>query len=231
MQRALVQALMNDASGDVPAVPRVLRELATAPNLQAMLSLMIKNRAWSAAVAARSYRHVLGFDKYVLLKFGSGGQLRLHVWRPDRRRIEEHVHNHRFAFSSAVVLGELRNHLYRAAPDGEALLQLREVSRVEDPGWCFQDVGTARVRHQLTAGLTAGCSYAMAADLLHRTEATGDYTITLVLQHRVVRDWSYVFVPLTAGRFQTATRTGFTHAELHAEMRDVLDALDQPAAR
>jgi hypothetical protein len=221
-QEAFLHRVCGTPDHSDPATLRVLAEPST---LHALLADIRHDEAWCAAIAARSYRHVLGFDKFVLMHFGELGQLRMHVWHPGRLRPRDHVHNHRFAFSSSVVLGELRNHIYVVSADGQRVRQFREVSRPDEAAWRFEGVGPARVERQFTADLTRGSSYSMSADLLHRTEVTTHSAVTLVLQHRTTRDWSSVFMPESDAGDRPFVRRSFGRDEFRNAISDVLHAL------
>jgi hypothetical protein len=164
------------------------------------------------AVAARSYRHVLGFDKIILSSVRPHGQLRLHVWWAGEDRRREHVHNHRFAFSSRVLTGRLRTRLYAEDPAGEPVTRYRETSDPVDRRWRFEPVGPARLAVVLSADQPAGTAYSMAPSVLHRIEASPLLTVTLFLETASVRESSDVYAD--AAPPAPADQTGFTAAEL-----------------
>jgi hypothetical protein len=136
------------------------------------------------------------------------------VWWPDQARTREHVHNHRFWFSSVVLAGSLRMHLHHQAGDGEPMTQVRETSDLADRRWRFEVVGPARVATGMVADLPAGTIYRLAPDMLHHLAHAGTLTATLFLETRPVRDWSSVYVPAGGPMPATAGQTRFTPAEL-----------------
>ena len=65
--------------------------------------------------ARLSYRHVLGFDKLLLIDGGPHQMLRAHVWHPGAGTIgKEDIHNHRSPLASYVVRGRLAMELYES---------------------------------------------------------------------------------------------------------------------
>lgn len=86
------------------------------PELRRLLSLTLSNEKQLSQVAARSYVHQLGFEKYVLLESPDGSAVRLHFWPRDTSLAEEDVHSHCASFSSTVVLGRLTSQLYELKP-------------------------------------------------------------------------------------------------------------------
>lgn len=66
---------------------------------------VIANDDWLEAIAKRSYYHVNGFDKLILLQ-EDNYSLRVHIWwKKNRKKTREDVHNHRWDFISGVLVG------------------------------------------------------------------------------------------------------------------------------
>jgi hypothetical protein len=177
------------------------------------------------ALAARSYRHVLGFDKIILASARPHGQLRLHVWWPEEARRREHVHNHRFAFSSVVLAGRLRTSLYAEDPAGAPATRYRETSDPVDRRWRFEAVGTTRLATVLSADQPAGTAYTMSPALLHRIDAAPVLTVTLFLETRSVRESSDVYAEAGAEPPAPADQSAFDPADLAARLARLRTAL------
>ncbi|MFG2061546.1 hypothetical protein ACGFIK_08980 [Micromonospora sp. NPDC048871] len=214
----------SDAPGH-EETERLLRELGRPEPLRAFLVSLTRERMVSAEFAWSAHRHALGFDKFVLLDFGSLGQLRMHVWWPGQGRVREHVHNHRFHFSSVVVGGSLRCRYYRSVPGGRRYAHLRECSRPHDAGWSFQRQGVVEVAETLSVDFAAGSSYSMPADLWHRVDASTMMTVTLMLQRQCVRDWSSVLIGDDEVAPTQLPRRMFTAAEMQERMSTLIDYL------
>jgi hypothetical protein len=109
-------------------------------------------------------------------------ELRLHVWWPDSNPGVDHVHNHRFAFASAVVRGSYNMQVYQVDPAGAPALEYREMVSPQG-GWRLTPAGTARIGLLTSVNLEPGTSYALASDALHRVAvAPGALCITLLLR-------------------------------------------------
>lgn len=105
----------------------------------------LDDEAWLSEIAARSYEHVMGFKKIILLDEKTPGQayqLRLHIWNPaeetPKRYYLEMRHRHGFNFISRVLSGSFENQCYEERPltDGQSEI-------------------LTRLRHEL-AGIPAG---------------------------------------------------------------------------
>lgn len=217
-EEQLRAALVREGNDPGEASDLLLRDLARPRHLSAFLREVMRDSVRAEQLAQSSHRHALGFDKFVLAVFGELGQLRMHVWWPDQERLPEHIHNHRFQFSSVVVSGRLRTRYYRTAERGVRHLHLRECSQLGDTEWRFQHRGVLTVAETLTADLAAGSCYSMPADLWHRVEAGATATVTLMLQRRSVRNWSSVLIGSTEQVPTRLPRRPFTPPELRQRL-------------
>ncbi|MCX3060879.1 cupin domain-containing protein [Streptomyces beihaiensis] len=139
----------------------------------------------TARRARLSYRHVLGFDKLLLIDGGPHHMLRAHVWRPGARAPED-IHNHRSPLASSVVRGSLRMELFAPATDpraGRAAARYRESLSDGAADWLLEPAGAARLDLAHVAEYPAGSSYALPSHTLHRVRTTAAApTVTLFLE-------------------------------------------------
>ncbi|MEU9485169.1 hypothetical protein AB0D83_16110 [Streptomyces decoyicus] len=140
-----------------------------------------------------SYRHVLGFDKLLLLAGAPRFMLRVHFWHGRTGPVPEDIHNHRCAIASAVVRGRVRMECYEAAADGVPATAYRET--IDGPGgaWRLRRVGDARLRLMCTEQYGPGRSYGLAARTLHRV-VSEEPTVTLFLETAPQRSVTDVYV-------------------------------------
>ncbi|GES29226.1 hypothetical protein AB0G60_24160 [Streptomyces angustmyceticus] len=140
-----------------------------------------------------SYRHVLGFDKLVLLAGAPRFMLRIHFWHGGTGAAPEDIHNHRCAIASAVVRGHVRMECYEPAANGVPATAYRET--IDGPGgaWRLRRVGDARLRLVCTQRYGAGRSYGLAARTLHRV-VSEEPTVTLFLETVPQRSVTDVYV-------------------------------------
>ncbi|MFJ9467724.1 hypothetical protein [Streptomyces caniferus] len=145
-----------------------------------------------------SYRHVLGFDKLLLLAGAPRFMLRLHFWHGGTGAAPEDIHNHRCAIASAVVRGRVRMECYEPAANGVPATAYRET--IDGPGgaWRLRRVGDARLRLVCTERYGAGRSYGLAARTLHRV-VSEEPTVTLFLETAPQRSVTDVYVRHSSG--------------------------------
>ncbi|GGY03343.1 hypothetical protein [Streptomyces minutiscleroticus] len=187
VRRSLAEAL----DGELPeherlAVARSLvGELGAPGRLLELVADLASGEGDPEACARLSYRHVLGFDKLLLVDAGSRHMLRAHLWHPGGGAAGgEDVHNHRSPLASCVVRGRLTMELYASGDGGGAPAErYRESLAGRSADWLLEPAGAASLRLAQVAEYTAGSTYALPAHTLHRarTEAPGP-TVTLFLE-------------------------------------------------
>ncbi|MBU1282848.1 MAG: hypothetical protein KJ989_15415 [Gammaproteobacteria bacterium] len=128
--------------------------------------------------------HGLGFIQVQLQ-----ANQRLHVWHPalPRRRCFEHsaIHNHRFNFTSRVLIGQQINIKFKAIDADEDtathLLYLHEGPRTANGGrpWT-PNAPVAMFEHNRNV-IDAGTEYDMWAYDFHRTEPGGDGRVATLM--------------------------------------------------
>jgi hypothetical protein len=192
----------------------LLASLGTREDFIRLIRAIINDPHWLHLIAENSYRHALGFDKLIVAPLLPTGQLRLHVWWPGDPRTREHIHNHRFAFSSIVVSGRLRNHVFETTriPEGaKPYRRFVEDAQLRDHRWQFTASGTDLVRPVLVGSFPVSTSYSMFPEVLHRIDALDPLTVTLFIERATTRSGSSVYVepdsepptPRPQGRFTT----------------------------
>ncbi len=105
----------NHTVGDIASLRMATAAFADKRLVRAVVQSVLDDEAALAGVAARSYPHPIGFDKLVLDDDrATGFKFRLHVyWRGANFASLERLHLHRFEMASAIVTGELTNHIWR----------------------------------------------------------------------------------------------------------------------
>ncbi len=128
--------------------------------------------------------HGLGFIQVQLQ-----GDQRLHVWHPElpRRKCFEHssIHNHRFSFSSRVLIGQQININYKVAgvaeSDATHLLYLHEGLRTANGGRPWTPNAPVAMAEHSRQTIAAGEEYFMYAYAFHRTEPDGDGRVATIM--------------------------------------------------
>ncbi|GAA1360736.1 hypothetical protein [Streptomyces beijiangensis] len=204
----------------------VLAELAQPDRLRPLLRELADGAGDMEQCAQLSYRHVLGFDKLLLLPGKPHFMLRAHVWRAqDGEAPPEDIHNHRCAIASYVLLGGVRMELYEEAEEGIAAAGYQETLEGPEEDWRLEPTGEARLRRLYSARHATGSSYALAAHMLHRATGGADGTaVTLFLETEGVQDRTRVFRTATStARPERTTKSLLSVKEYQAE----LDALSE----
>nr|WSY50668.1 hypothetical protein OG999_11435 [Streptomyces sp. NBC_00886] len=186
-RRLLTEALDGELSDHetVTVARAVVAELGSPDRLLELVAELASGEGDPKGCAQLSYRHVLGFDKLLLVDGGPRHMLRAHLWHPGAAAIgKEDIHNHRSPLASCVVRGRLAMELYEARGDGGIATDRYEESlsdRTAD--WTLRPTGPARLRLTHTGQYAAGSAYALPAHTLHRAWCDTDVpTVTLFLE-------------------------------------------------
>ncbi|MFE1765336.1 hypothetical protein ACFW81_14120 [Streptomyces angustmyceticus] len=193
-RRLLVERLGGGPGPPSPESARaVTAQLAHPDTLGPLVRRLSAGDLDLAECTRLSYRHVLGFDKLVLLVGAPRFMLRIHFWHGGTGAAPEDIHNHRCAIASAVVRGHVRMECYEPAANGVPATAYRET--IDGPGgaWRLRRVGDARLRLVCTQRYGAGRSYGLAARTLHRVVSEGP-TVTLFLETVPQRSVTDVYV-------------------------------------
>ncbi|MFD6290831.1 hypothetical protein [Streptomyces sp. NPDC060205] len=185
------QLLAETLDGELPehermaAARSVVAELGSPDRLLELIAELASGEGDPHGCARLSYRHVLGFDKLLLIDDGPRHMLRAHLWHPGRGAIgKEDIHNHRSPLASCVVRGRLAMELY--APDGNDGIEAARYQESLADGsadWLLESTGPARLRLTQVAEYAAGSTYALPAHTLHRAWCdTAEPTVTLFLE-------------------------------------------------
>ncbi|MEU2582310.1 hypothetical protein ABZ612_04935 [Streptomyces avermitilis] len=195
-RRRLAQSLDGELPEHelVAAARAVVAELGSTERLLELISELACGEGDPAGCARLSYRHVLGFDKLLLIDGGPRHMLRAHLWHPGAAAIgKEDIHNHRSPLASYVARGRLTMELYEQDGQGEqggprsgggmAAARYKESLANRSADWLLEPAGPARLRMTHVGQYTAGSAYALPAHTLHRAWCDTDVpTVTLFLE-------------------------------------------------
>lgn len=129
--------------------------------------------------------HGLGFVQVQL-----EGNQRLHVWHPELPRRacfkDSAIHDHRFNFTSRVIVGAQINHEYdlQRHDEGEFMLYLHEGARTAGGGRPWTPDGRANLVRAYSGVIVAGNDYNTQAYQYHRTEPGGDGRVATIMAKR-----------------------------------------------
>ena len=113
--RMLRSYFRHHSKGDIASLRMATASFADKQLVRSIVDSILADESALEAIAARSYPHPIGFDKLVLDDDrATGFKFRLHVyWRGANFAALERMHLHRFEMASAIVTGELTNHIWR----------------------------------------------------------------------------------------------------------------------
>ncbi|MBN9118813.1 MAG: hypothetical protein J0I06_06585 [Planctomycetes bacterium] len=192
-------------AADVESLRMVAAAFADKRLVRAVVESVLDDEAALAAIAARSYPHPIGFDKLVLDDDRTTGfKFRLHVyWRGANFAALERLHLHRFEMASAVVTGELTNHVWRVVDFRPANGVLKGMNRAEP------DAAAAPTRR----GMSAYAGYARDADGRLRKTYLGEATLERGPSETFTSGDAYAQVLDDAHFVETNAETGFANGD------------------
>ena len=171
-------------------------------SITTLLSSLIQSPELLIKIAARSYWHGNGFLKVVLLD--QGYKLRLHIWFAGTA-CEENIHSHRWGFASHVLTGSLKSELWADAANddlavsrctSDTLSANRQAATLQTKEYVYtakhqsgdthisahkQYIGTTCLKKLQDVTQTAGASYLMTPDQLHRINHPGKELVATII--------------------------------------------------
>jgi hypothetical protein len=176
----------------------------------------------------KAYSHPNGFTKIPIATFGAAGcRLTLHIWHEHFR--DGDIHDHRWAFASVVLAGEIINTEYRPVCDDRGSLEQYMYTPSAD-GTSFSLHPTGRIFNEGAAAralIRTGESYSMALGQFHRAES-GDLTATLVMRGPVMQSSATMLLRRQSGAPTTGAdgrNRSLTARDVHRSVRSVLKLL------
>lgn len=177
------------------AVAEELRRLIQPENLSALFDEFVDSTRLAVHHHPDSYAHDNGFDKILLFQdVATKMKMRLHLWYPlvisNTARPRQNVHNHRWDFSSVVLIGYADHLSYRFADegeDGEEFFRYRYYARGSKEHYEVEERGKAKLICTGTERFTAGDLYSVESEQLHRVDIPDRLLVaTLVITHENV---------------------------------------------
>jgi hypothetical protein len=172
-------------------------DLLASGEAAAAIASLLRQPDQLAGVVSRSYAHPNGFRKLVIALLDGGTRLRLHHW-PEGDVEPSNVHDHRWAFASAIIAGRVHSALFTTAENGE--VTERYLFAPSKPGgrYTLSPDGRGRISVTSVAELGPGSTYALGPEQLHQVRANPN-TLSLVLSGPAEHDRTRVFRPATLG--------------------------------
>jgi hypothetical protein len=232
--RRAVDALPMSHAADGDRNLRFVESLARAERFVARLEGLLEDDDALDVVARRSYRHVNHFDKIVLVDNDPtcGYRATLHLWKPPYTQAElreELIHDHRFNFWSAIVIGELKSINFRLAERGSRYRRYRYVAERLGhvaPTNFYEFDGEATLSASGVTRKLAGDAYFLPWHRIHRVLLPrAGMTCTLVLRGPREREFSNVYNTSYPPTDTQAANRAFSRQELARKLRMLSEAV------
>jgi myo-inositol-1(or 4)-monophosphatase len=222
--RELLRAYFRShTTGDIASLRMATAVFADKRLVRAVVESILADETALAAIAARSYPHPIGFDKLVLDDDrASGFKFRLHVyWRGANFASLERLHLHRFEMASAIVTGELTNHIWRVTGFKPANDLLKGMT-VAKP---------ASAAEQTRRVMSAYAGYLRDARGDLRKTYLGEATIERGVSETFTSGDAYAQVLEDAHFVETNAETGFANGDFCSTVYIHGPSLNDPAGR
>lgn len=194
-ERKFLRLALLEREEKVRAVADELHSIIQPKTLTRLFDEFIDDTKSAVHHHTDSYTHDNGFDKIVLFQDRETRmKLRLHIWHPriipGNERPRQNVHNHRWDFSSAVLIGYADNVTYRLAEPsegGDEFFHYRYYARGSKEHYEVEERGKSFLQCVETKRVTRGDIYSVHAEALHRVDTPNDILVsTLVVTHENV---------------------------------------------
>ena len=194
-EQKFLQLALLERQDKAKAVADELTRLIQPTNLAAMFDEFVESTRTAVHHHTDSYAHDNGFDKIVLFQDSETRmKLRLHIWHPlvipNTKRPRQNVHNHRWDFSSAVLVGYADNVMYRFAnlgEDGEEFFHYRYYARGSKEHYDLEERGKTKLVSTGVQRVAKDDVYSVDNEMLHRVDTPDDELVaTLIITHENV---------------------------------------------
>lgn len=210
---------------------RNLTDILSIKSASLIVREIIEDDEALSEVAARSYTHSNGFDKFTLVSNEEPEfKLRLHAWWPNNNgQHGEFIHNHRWSFRSTTLCGNVHVETFTERDGGEPMYRHEYQPRDEKKEvYGLKVVGRSSLASDLMFTLAPNSTYTMGPDLLHRViQASNEATITLFVRWSTTQPTASVFANAPILDERILSVPSFTRDELRTKFTDVLAVLGQ----
>ncbi|MES2773163.1 MAG: hypothetical protein V4722_03210 [Bacteroidota bacterium] len=164
------QSALNKPQG-VANIKQTLTLISNSFSLKELISSLTSDEQYLATMASLSYSHSLGFDKIIIAPYeNSNYQLRFNIWWSEYTMLAnhyEHIHNHRWDFSTYLLLGSYRFENYRPAKAGLSMHHYFYYE-FEKGKYQFDDQGIKEIELFETGILNRREQMSVSNDILHK---------------------------------------------------------------
>ena len=186
-----------DPSDDYKVAEDLVQSLGRKQQVLALIESILRNDRQLEEIASRSYHHVNGFDKNVLVvSHKPKYELRLNIWWPKvcQEDHKEDIHNHLCDLTACLITGGYKHQIFLPSDTGDSFYKYICMRRRDGVGTFLEYQGQALVRQTFSNTMLAGCFYRLHSGILHRVEnIPGCLTSTILIQGPFRQDYTDVY--------------------------------------
>jgi len=224
-----VSKILRDNEGQTLSIGETTKLVALLGNIRELVSYFLQMPSDLAHIAARSYVHYNGFDKFVLLSSHQPNfKLRLHVWWPENREYpSENIHNHRWDFTTLLVAGSYQFEEFQTDPDGDSMYEYKYLPPDGRDHYGMEFIGKTRLNCLSSGCMQTGSYYTLTTKALHRVATVRRHpTISVLVQRQMQEQLDVrVFSENEIKNHESIESSPLTVTELTHKLRQVLEII------
>jgi hypothetical protein len=194
-------------------------------DVRSLLKEILSDSEILKQVAARSYVHQLGFEKFVLAESVDGSAIRLHFWPHGSSSVDEDIHSHCGSFSSLVVLGSLTSQLYELNPGSTHMAYRYRFDRIKRHSEVTK-AGLTTVAAAQQTTFNIGFGYRLDSHVLHRVIDVMPGTATISIWSQRHSD-AIVIKELHSHPENCVRKAGMTLFLVKSRLTHILEMIDK----
>ncbi|MCW3093386.1 MAG: hypothetical protein JWP81_4455 [Ferruginibacter sp.] len=222
---------LHKNAGDSFGMLHVVQQISGEGFIPDILDSLLRHEEDLISVAANSYTHNNGFDKITLLSSSKPSyKLRLHIWWPGSTYMNEHIHNHSWDFSSAILTGAFRFQLFENSHHGLLLHKYLCAFPDEGVGYKMTYLGKFYLKCIFDSQFSKGNAYTLSHHVFHKIVNQEDQTTsTIILHGEFINDTSFLFSEKLIQQPHNIESVPFSPEKLYSKIKDYLKHLDDKA--
>jgi hypothetical protein len=145
--KRLIESEICKAQDHRTAMLDTVRRIAEPDFAYALLTSILCDGEWLGRTTEAAFSHPNGFEKLTLVSSSDPEyRLRLHVWTPSSHRgVQEHVHDHSWDYSSALLAGSFRMQTFSCDEKGTRMLRYECGFPETGEGYRMRLIGKSKV--------------------------------------------------------------------------------------
>jgi hypothetical protein len=190
-----IEGVLNKIGSNCSAIELQQNLLLTINSITSPYLLLdiLNNESHLDFIAAQSYMHYNGFYKIPLINV-QNVKLRLHYWNSlNNESFEENIHDHRWDFSSLILLGGYTNEIFAEDNDGSEYEEYHYYPRENKQSYQLSYVKNSKLILDRCEQITKGDCIIFPKGCLHRVKpVVNNNTVSIFLQGKVQASYARV---------------------------------------